>query len=128
MAKIVHSYNRCMGGVTLFNQSICCELSHLYIRSKNGGGRFFWSIDACFLNSWIIFKSVKKSCISLLEIRREVIQQVLKQCGTPRIKTDPKIPYSPNAATSIHFDKVDYWPVALPLVTRNVGTVVVDAQ
>ena len=35
----------------------------------------------------------------------------------------PKIPYSPNAATAIYFDKVDYWPVALPLVTRDVGSV-----
>ena len=127
MPKIVHSYNRCMGGVNLFDQFVANYRIRIYV-AKMVVSVFFWSIDACILNSWIIFKSVKKSSISLLEVHREVIQQVLKQCGTPRIKTGPKIPSSPNAATVIHFDKVAYWPVALPLLTCDVRSVVVDAQ
>ena len=127
MPKIVHSYNRCMGGVNLFDQFVANYRIRIYVE-KWWWAFFSWSIDACILNSWIIFKSVKKSSISLLEVRREVNQQVLKQCGTPRIKMGPKMPYSPNAATAIHFDKVDYWPVALPLVTRDVGSVVIDTQ
>ena len=113
MPEIIHSYNRCMGGVDLFDQFVANY--RIRIRSKKWWWVFFsWSIDACIVNSWIIFKSVKRSSISLLEFRREVLQQLLKQCGTPRIKTGPKIPYNPNAATAIRFDKVDHWPAALP--------------
>ena len=107
MPKIIHSYNRCMGGVHLFDQFAANY--RIRIRSKKWWWVFFsWSIDACIVNSWIIFKSVKRSSISLLELHREVVQQLLKQCGTPRIKTGPKIPYNPNAATAIRFDKVDH--------------------
>ena len=35
MPKIIHLYNRCMGGVNLFDQFVA------NYRSKNNGGRFF---------------------------------------------------------------------------------------
>ena len=37
-----------------------------------------------------MYKSIKGSSISLLNFRREVAQQALKQCGTPRSRPGPK--------------------------------------
>ena len=37
-----------------------------------------------------MYKSIKGSSISLLNFRREVAQQALKQCGTPRSRLGPK--------------------------------------
>ena len=102
MPKIIHSYNRCMDGVDWCNQFFQI-IAFAYVAK----------IDACIVNSWIIFKLVKKNSISILKFHREVIQQVLKQCGAPRIKTGPNIPYNPNATTVIRFDKVNHWPVAM---------------
>ena len=126
MPQIIHSYNCCMDGVDLFDQFVAYY--RICLRSKKWWWFFSWSINACFVNPWIIFKSVKKSCISLLEFRREVVKQVPKQCGTPRIKMGPKISYNPNAAMAICFDKVDHWPVALPTRYSRCRSVVVVAQ
>ena len=39
MPKIIYSYNRCMGGVDLFDQFVANY--RIRIRSKNDGERFF---------------------------------------------------------------------------------------
>ena len=75
--KMIHLCNRCISGMDLFDQFVAKY--RFRIRSEKWRWAFFfWSIDVCIVNSWIIFKSMKKSYISLLEVRGEVVQQVLK--------------------------------------------------
>ena len=45
---------------------------------------FSWSIDACIVNGWLLYRSIKTGSLSLLDFRREVAQQLLKQFGTPK--------------------------------------------
>ena len=113
MPEMVHTYNRNMGGVDLFDQFVANY--RIRIRSKKWWWPFFsWSIDACVVNAWIMYKSIKGSSISLLNFRREVAQQALKQCGAPRSRPGPKISYSESTANAIRFDRKDLWPVPLP--------------
>ena len=66
------------------------------------------------VNAWIMYKSIKGSSIFLLNFRREVAQQALKQCGTPRSRPGPKTSYSESTTNAIRFDRKDHWPVPLP--------------
>ena len=61
-----------------------------------------------------MYKSVKKSSISLLDFRRKVAQQALKQHGTPKLRAGPKVTYRPITTSAIRFDGINHWPVALP--------------
>ena len=61
-----------------------------------------------------MYKSVKKSSISLLDFRREVAQQALKQHGTPKLRAEPKVTYCPITTSAICSDGINHWPVALP--------------
>ena len=113
MPEMVHTYNRNMGGVDLFDQFVANY--RIRIRSKKWWWPFFsWSVDACVINAWIMYKSIKGSSISLLNFRREVAQQALKQCGTPRSRPGPKTSYSESTANAIRFDRKDHWPIPLP--------------
>ena len=58
MPLMIHSYNRCMEEVDLFDQFVANY--HIRIKSEKWWWTFFsWSIGACIVNSWILFKSVK---------------------------------------------------------------------
>ena len=77
MPEMIHSYNRNMGGVDLFDQFIANY--RIKIRSKKWWWPFFsWSIDACIVNGWLLYQSIKTGSLSLLDFRREVAQQLLK--------------------------------------------------
>ena len=113
MPQMIHCYNRFMGGVDLIDQFIANY--RIRIRSKKWWWLFFsWSVDACLINAWLMYKSVKKSSILLLEFRREIPQQALKQHGTPKLRSGPKVTYRPITTSAIRFYGINHGPVALP--------------
>ena len=59
MPQMIHCYNRFMGGVDLIDLFIANY--RIRIRSKKWWWPFFsWSVDACLVNAWLMYKSVKK--------------------------------------------------------------------
>ena len=113
MPQMIHRYNRFMGGEDLIDQFIANY--RIRIRSKKWWWPFFsWSVDACLVSAWLMYKSVKKSSISLLDFRREVAQQALKQHETPKLRAGPKVTYRPITTSAIRFDGINHWLVALP--------------
>jgi len=114
MPKVIHQYNQSMGGVDLFDQFV--SNYRIRIRSKKWWWPFFsWSVDACVVNSWVMFKSVKKTPIPLLEFRREIAQQILKQFGTPkRTAGRYSITYRPETTKAVRLDRFEHWPEGLP--------------
>ena len=102
------------GGVDLFDKffnNYCTK-----IRSKKWWWPFFsWCLDASIVNAWLLQKKVMESTMPLLDFRRSVAQQLLKQHETGSRFGEEKLSHSqPQAARAIRYDCQSHWPVPLP--------------
>ena len=107
-----YMYNKNMGGVDLFDQSVATYRSS--IRSKKWWWPLFqWGVDAARTNAWLLSRGLKpaRASESQLPFLRELTKVLIKGNTVPR----PPAPYSGQGQPPLQmrFDGLHHWPKEL---------------
>ena len=99
--KPLKGYNKQMGGVDLFDQSV--STYRVCIRSKKLWWPFSaWAVNASAANTWNLFRNVQKQKIGMFEFQREVFMIILASFG--RNKPAKSLAFPRNVASNVKLD------------------------
>ena len=108
MPAPLHYYNKCMGGMDLFDQ--CLANYRCTIRSKKWWWTLFqWGVDAARTNAWLMSqKSVKGSQFPFIRV---IAKTLIKGNTIPRPCASNK--GKKIASNDIRYDGLHHWPEEL---------------
>ncbi len=109
MPQQLKTYNKHMGGVDLFDQSVANY--RIRIRSKKWWWSLFsWVLSASVVNGWRVYKNFGND-ISLLDFTRQCAQELLGRYGTLPSGPGKPLTITHKAKNELRFDQRNHWIV-----------------
>ena len=91
MPKHFEDYNQQIGGADLFDQFV--STYRVRFKSKKWWWPLFaWVVNASTTNAWILFRTVKKQNIGMLEFQREIVMTILASFGRNKLAKSQTFP------------------------------------
>ena len=102
--NVIAYYNKHMGGVDLFDQSVSAYRSKIRVK-KWYWPIFLYMLDGSISNAWHIYRDVRDSSVGLLEFRRMIGQSLLVPRQKKIIDKKAVVPLD-----NLRYDRMDHYP------------------
>ena len=103
-------YNKLMGGVDLFDQSVCSY--RIRLRSRKWYYPLIsWCFNALMVNPWRFYQDLRNQNMSLLQFTREVVMCLLAQHGSERKRAGHSAKVSHSQNITVRYDGIAHWPI-----------------
>ena len=107
MPDSISIYNKYMGGVDLFDQSVSSY--RIRIRSKKWWWPIFaWSVNAQTVCAWRLYRRTKEDT-TLLEFVRHIAIGTMKKYRQSKKKPGPRVQPSGPAALTVRYNGAQHW-------------------
>ena len=108
--KLISEYNKKMGGIDLFDQSVSAY--RIRLRSRKWHYPLIsWIFNALMNNAWRYYQELRNPKICLLEFSRSVVMSVLSRHRDTRTTVGGPCKVSSLQCETVRFDKIGHLPI-----------------